>query len=84
MYRIRTDRRAREQIAALPNSALEHYAPVLSVLELVPWHGYPHHIDNPKGALRQLLFGPGKEGLVIYLILEDQLYVDVLEVMWIE
>ncbi|MGB3444544.1 MAG: hypothetical protein WBA97_37875 [Actinophytocola sp.] len=57
---------------------------MLSMLELVPWHGYPHQIDNPNGALRQLLFGPDKEGLVIDLIPEDQLYVDVLEVMWIE
>ena len=83
MYRIRTDRQAREQIAALPNDALEHYAPVLSVLEIVPWYGHPHHADNPKGALRQLLFGPYNQGLVIYLILEDQDCVDVLEVMWL-
>lgn len=83
MYRIRTDRQAREQIAALPDHALEHFAPVLSVLELVPWHGHPHNDDNPKGALRQLLFGHDNQGLVIYLILEDQHYVDVLEVMWL-
>lgn len=83
MYRIRTDRPAREQIAALPDDALLHYAPVLSVLELVPWHGHPHHNDNPKGALRQRPFGPDNQGIVIYLILEPQLYVDVLEVMWV-
>lgn len=83
MYRIRTDWQAREQIAALPNDALEHYAPVLSVLELVPWYGHPHHADNPKGALRQLSFGPDNQGLVIYLILEDQDCVDVLGVIWL-
>lgn len=82
MYRIRTDHQAREQIAALPDEALEHYAQVLGVLEIVPWHGHPHHEDNPKGALRQLVFGARNQGLVLYLILEDQLLVDVLDVMW--
>jgi len=84
LYRIRTDITAREQIAALPNAALEPYAQVLGVLELVPWVGHPHHKDNPKGALRQLVFGPGEQGIVIYLILDDQQFVDVLEVMWVE
>lgn len=83
MYRIRTDRQAREQIAALPDDALGYYAQVLGVLEIVPWHGHPHHQDNPKGALRQLVFGHDNQGLAIYLILEDQRYVDVLEVIWI-
>jgi hypothetical protein len=82
LYRIRTDRQARDQIAALPDEALEPYAQVLGVLELVPWHGHPHNDDNPKGAVRQLLFGAGTQGIVIYLILDDQLCVDVLEVMW--
>lgn len=84
MYRIRTDHQAREQIAALPDDALEHYAQVLGVLELVPWHGHPHNEDNPKGALRQLIFGRHSQGVVLYLTLEDQRHVDVLEVLWIE
>jgi hypothetical protein len=83
LYRIRTDLLAREQIAALPDNALVSYAQVLGVLELVPWHGHAYHQGNPKGAVRQLVFGPGGEGLVTYLILEDQQVVDVLEVMWI-
>jgi hypothetical protein len=82
LYRIRTDHQARDQIAALPDDALESYAQVLGVLELVPWHGHPHNDVNPKGAVRQLLFGARNQGIVIYLILDDQLYVDVLEVMW--
>jgi hypothetical protein len=82
LYRIRTDRSARDQIAALSDDALESYAQVLGVLELVPWHGRPHNEDNPKGAVRQLLFGSRNQGIVIYLILDDQLCVDVLEVLW--
>jgi hypothetical protein len=84
LYRIRTDLVAREQIAALPDDALEPYAQVLGVLELVPWAGHAHHNDNPKGALRQLMFGPADQGIAIYLILDDQRLVDVLEVVWIE
>lgn len=55
---------------------------MLGVLELVPWHGHPHNDANPKGAVRQLLFGADNHGIVIYLILDDLLCVDVLEVMW--
>jgi hypothetical protein len=32
--------------------------------------------------VRTLVFGPGGDGLVFYLILEDQRRVDVLEVQW--
>jgi len=84
LYQIRTDRQARDQIAALPDEALVPYAQVLAVLELVPWRGRAHNDDNPKGAVRQLLFGPNNQGIVIYLILDDQRYVDVLKVMWVE
>lgn len=83
MYRIRTDPMAWDQIAALPDNALEFYAQVLGVLELVPWRGHAYHRGNPKGATRQLVFGPGGMGLITCLILDDQLLVDVLEVMWI-
>lgn len=82
MYQIQTDWPAWDQIAALPEEALEHYAQVLGVLELVPWQGQPHNEENPKGAVRHLLFGSRNQGIVIYLILDDQLRVDVLEVMW--
>jgi hypothetical protein len=85
VYRIRTDVVARDQIAAaLPNDALEPYAQILVVLELVPWHGHAYKADNPTGALRQLVFRPGGRGLVTYLILEDQRLVDVLEVLWLD
>ncbi|HEX6353709.1 hypothetical protein [Actinophytocola sp.] len=53
------------------------------MLELVPWHGLPHNEDNPKAAVRQLPFEADRQGLVIYLILDDQLLVDVLEVIWV-
>ncbi len=70
------------QIDALPHAALLGFAEALSVMKLVPWNGKPLNDTNPSGALRQLVFGPEGNGLVTYLVLEDQQQVDVLEVQW--
>jgi hypothetical protein len=53
------------------------------VLELVPWNGQPYSDVDPDGVMRQWVFGPRGEGLVTYLILEDQWRVDVLRVTWV-
>jgi hypothetical protein len=84
VYRLRTYEEAMEQIAALPEAALDHYAQVIDVLELVTWSGDPYNMSNPDGAMRQLVFGPGGKGMVTYLVLEDQRRVDVLRVLWAE
>ncbi len=84
MYRIRTYEEARDQVEALPDHALALYAQVLGVLELVPWNSHPHNEDNPEGALRHLTFGTNDQGFVVYLILEEQLCVDVIAVIWVE
>jgi hypothetical protein len=39
--------------------------------------------ENPDGPVRMLTFGPHSEGMVTYLVLEDQRRVDVLYVTWI-
>jgi hypothetical protein len=83
LYRVETDSEAMLQIAALPDEALSCYAEVLTVLELTPWNGAPYHRANPEGALRHLVFGPKGEGLATYLVLENQLRVDVLRVHWL-
>ncbi|HEY9417368.1 MAG TPA: hypothetical protein VIQ30_21615 [Pseudonocardia sp.] len=80
MYRIVTDGVIPHQIAALPGVALAGYAQTLAVLELVAWNGDPINADNPAGNVRVLPFGD--VGMVIYLILEDQQRVDVVEVIW--
>lgn len=80
MYRISTDDVAFDQIAHLPSFALVEYAEALGVLELVPWNGEPINKRNPDGNVRILPFGGA--GMVTYLILEDQLRVDVLDVTW--
>ena len=83
MYRVGTSSEADEQIAALPHEALVGYAEALDVLRHVPWNGKPFNEGNPDGAVRQLAFGPSALGLLVYLILDDQDRVDVLEVIWV-
>ncbi len=81
MYRITTDDQSSAQIDALPAEALTPYAEIVGVMELIPWQGEPTNSRNPDGPIRVLFFGHGS--MVIYLILEDQLRVDVLDVIWI-
>ncbi|WP_165960650.1 hypothetical protein [Actinocrispum wychmicini] len=50
---------------------------------MAPWDGLPYNQDNPDGNTRIWVFGPGGEGKVIYLILDDQRRVDLLNVMWV-
>lgn len=54
MYRIVTDPAVVDQIAGLPFEALDAYAQVLAVLELVPWSGHPINKRNPEGNVRVL------------------------------
>lgn len=73
---------ARTQIRALPPSLQSVVREAIDVLALVPWNGEPHNKDNPDGAIRQLVFGPGGAGFVVYLILDGLHRVDILEVIW--
>lgn len=81
MYLIRSHDQARETVVALPDWALAGYAEALGVMKLVPWNGAPFREDKPEGNIRTLAFGPG--GLVVYMILERDLEVHVLEVQWV-
>jgi hypothetical protein len=80
MYRIVTGGVVADQVAELSGAALAGYAQVLAVLEMVPWNGDPINADNPDGNVRVLPFADA--GMVIYLILEDQQRIDVLELIW--
>ncbi len=83
MYRIRTYPEAREAVAALPGPALAGYIEAVGVMKLVPWSGEAHNKANPDGEVRQLVFGPSGRGLVVYLVLERDLLVDVVQVTWV-
>jgi hypothetical protein len=84
VYRITTDEESGPQVEALPASALAPFAEVRAALEVAPWSGDPYHRDRPDTALRSRIFGPDGEGLVVYLILDDQRRVDLLVVLWSE
>ena len=72
----------RQVIATLPVEALPPLQSIWSFLELTPWAGSPWRAFNPDGAVRFVVFGDGR-GTLIYLVLEDQRIVDVLETLWV-
>lgn len=82
-YRVEEDERAQAQLQALPVTALPSYAEMRVVLEIAPWSGDSLNRENPNGAVRTATFGPGSQGMVTYLVLEDIRRVDVLDVVWL-
>lgn len=83
MYHVETDEQAQQQIDHLPAHALAAYAELRTLLEVSPWSGDPINEANPDAEVRTLTFGAHHEGMVTYLILDDQRRVDVLSVLWI-
>lgn len=83
MYTVEPYPDVEEQTAALPEAARAGYDEAVKVMELAPWNGRPYNDDMPNGSMRQLVFGPGGNGMATYLILEDQRRVDVLRVQWV-
>jgi hypothetical protein len=81
-YALDIDPDASAQMRALPYTAALALAEAMTVLRLTPWNGAPINENNPTGAVRQLVFGPAGEGLLTYLILDDQDRVDVLRLAW--
>lgn len=71
------------QIEALPPDARAPFTEARVVLEVSPWSGDSLNAANPDAGVRTLTFGPAGEGLITYLILEDQRRVDILDVLWI-
>jgi hypothetical protein len=83
VYRVTTDERSQPQIEALPTTAGGPFAEARVVLEVAPWSGDPLIGSKPDGGIRTTTFGPSGQGMITYLILEDQRRVDILDVLWI-
>ena len=83
MYRVETDEQAEHQVDALPAGALTAYAELRTTLEVSPWGGESINDRNPDGQVRTLAFGDHQQGMVTYLILEEQRRVDILSVLWL-
>lgn len=83
MYRVTTDQRSQPQIDALPTRGATAFAEVRAMLEVAPWNGLPLRDAAPDAPVRSVVFGPAGEGMVTYLVLDDQRRVDVLDVVWL-
>lgn len=82
-YEIEFPEELWDQVDALPKEADEPLAEAMILLRHEPWYGKPYHPDNPDGAVRQLVYGFGN-GLIVYLILEQQKQVIVERVLWLD
>ena len=84
MYRLDIAEEAVEQLAALPRHALMHTAELMSTLGVAPAAGTPYHWAHPDGTMFSIAFGPRGQGLAIYELVEDQRWVSVLRIFWVE
>lgn len=82
MYSVEWEPHALEQLSALPSAAFLFFAELVTVLDVAPWSGDPYDRQRPDANMRTHAFGEHGEGLVIYVILEDQRRVVVLRVLW--
>jgi hypothetical protein len=82
VYSVESEQHALDQVMALPAEALPFYAELMTVLETAPWGGEAYDRQQPDGNMRTHVFGKHDQGLVIYLILDDQRRVVVLRVLW--
>ena len=83
MYLVKLTDEVREQLGALPFTALAAFAEVMVTLEVAPWGGDPYSRERPEGNIRTTAFGEHSEGLIVYLIVEHAREVGVLELMWV-
>lgn len=82
MYSVDIDSEVDEQISALPAAALPSFAELMVLLEVAPWSGNAYNRKRPEANMRTQTFGNDHEGLVIYLVIEDQRRVSVVRVIW--
>jgi hypothetical protein len=82
MYSVEWEQQALDQLGALPSAAFPFYAELVTVLQVAPWSGEPYNKQRPDANMRTHTFGEHGEGLIIYLILEDQRRVVVLRALW--
>ncbi len=83
MYEVGADDQSQPEIDALPKLALPLFAEARVAIEVAPWNGDAINPAFPDAPVRTLVFGAQSQGLVTYLILEDQRRVDILKVLWI-
>ena len=81
MYQITVDDPTQQQLDALPAQGQAAWRKLRAVLEVARWNGEPLYPKTPDGVLTWQ-FGPDREGLAYYLVIEHAQQVAVLEVHW--
>jgi hypothetical protein len=85
MYDLTTDERSQPQIDALPAAGLVPFAEVRAALEVAPWStGESLNDEYPEAPVRSVVFGTEGQGMLTYLVLEQQRRVDILDVTWLD
>lgn len=82
MYSVEWEQDAVSQLSALPPEALPFFMELVTVLQVEPWSGDAYDRQRADANMRTHAVGKHGEGLVIYLILDDQRRVVVLRVLW--
>lgn len=82
MYEVRGDEVVDDQIAHLPAHAQSGFMELRAMLEVAPWSGAPYTDSHPDSGLRLATFCHG-DGLVSYMIREDDRLVDLLQVVYL-
>jgi hypothetical protein len=82
VYSVEWEPHAFDQLSALPSEVFPFFAELVTVLEVAPWSGDAYDRQRPDANMRAHAFGEHGEGLVIYVILDDQRRVVVLRVLW--
>lgn len=83
MYSVEWEQHALDQLEALPSGTLSYFAELMTALQVAPWGGDAYDRQRSEANMRTYAFGARGEGLIIYMILEDQRRVIVLRVLWI-
>ena len=83
MYVVRSSDEVDEQIAQLPYDGAARFAELRAALELDPWSGEPYNRTNPNSAMRTHTFAAASgDGFVVYMVLERDRLVDLLQIIW--
>jgi hypothetical protein len=81
VYHVTLDEHTQSQLDALPLEGRQAWLELYRTLEVAPRNGEPLYPGAPEGVLTWQ-FGPLREGLVYYLVVENVGQVAVLEVQW--
>lgn len=80
-YVVEVDGPVAEQLVDLPAQALPLLAEVMALLEVDPWSG-DSHVADPAAPMRTVVVGRHGERIALYLVVERQAWVLVVQVTW--